>query len=163
MKNWVDWVILIATLAALVRGYRAGLLSTLFSAIGYIGGGFAGLFISLHFVTSWHSNATKFVFIIVAIFVGAGLGEVIFGRFAKFFHGKMLIGPLKFMDSLLGAALSIARTWVMIFIVGKLLMAMPWAIGHHEIPQSKLFTQMEKSAPKISFNLHSLQSANPLK
>jgi MFS family permease len=163
MKNWVDWVILIATLAALVRGYRAGLLSTLFSAIGYIGGGFAGLFISLHFVTSWHSNATKFVFIIVAIFVGAGLGEVIFGRFAKFFHGKMLIGPLKFMDSLLGAALSIARTLVMIFIVGKLLMAMPWAIGHHEIPQSKLFSQMEKSAPKISFNLHSLQSANPLK
>ena len=163
MKNWVDWVILIATLAALVRGYRAGLLSTLFSVIGYIGGGFAGLFISLHFVTSWHSNAMKFAVIIIAIFVGAGVGEAIFGRFAKFFHGKMLIGPLKFVDSLLGAALSIARTLVMIFIIGKLLIAMPWAIGHNEIPQSKLFAQMEKSAPKITFNLHSLQSANPLK
>ena len=163
MKNWVDWVILVATLAALFRGYRAGLLSTLFSAIGYIGGGFAGLFISLHFVTTWHNNAAKFAVIIVAIFVGAGIGEAILGRFASFFHGKMLIGPLKFMDSLLGAALSIARTLIMIFIVGKLLMAMPWGIGHNEIPQSKLFTQMEKSAPKISFNLHSLQSVNPLK
>ena len=38
MKNWVDWVILVALLGALIRGYRAGLLSTFFSAIGFIGG-----------------------------------------------------------------------------------------------------------------------------
>ena len=51
MKNWVDWVILVALLGALIRGYRAGLLSTFFSAIGFIGGGFAGLFLSLHYVS----------------------------------------------------------------------------------------------------------------
>jgi uncharacterized membrane protein required for colicin V production len=44
MKNWVDWVIVIAVVGALIRGYRAGLLATLFNFIGYIGGGFAGLF-----------------------------------------------------------------------------------------------------------------------
>jgi len=163
MKNWVDWVILVALLGALIRGYRAGLLSTFFSAIGFIGGGFAGLFLSLHYVSTWHSNLNKFVVIIIAIFVGASVGEAIFKRFAKFFHGKVLFGPFKWADSILGAALSIARTLIMIFIVGKLLMAMPWSIGHNVIPKSALFTKLEQSAPHVNFNLHSLPSVNPLK
>jgi len=163
MKNWVDWVILVALLGALIRGYRAGLLSTFFSAIGFIGGGFAGLFLSLHYVSAWHGNLNKFAVIIIAIFVGASVGEAIFKRFAKFFHGKVLFGPFKWIDSILGAALSIARTLIMIFIVGKLLMAMPWSIGHNEIPKSALFTKLEQSAPHVNFNLHSLPSVNPLK
>jgi len=163
LKNWVDWVILVALPGALIRGYRAGLLSTFFSAIGFIGGGFAGLFLSLHYVSTWHSNLNKFAVIIIAIFVGASVGEAIFKRFAKFFHGKVLFGPFKWADSILGAALSIARTLIMIFIVGKLLMAMPWGIGHNEIPKSALFTKLEKSAPHVTFNLHSLPSVNPLK
>lgn len=163
MKNWVDWVILVALFGALIRGYRAGLLSTFFSALGFIGGGFAGLFTAIHFVRPWHSNFNKFAVIIIAIFVGASIGEAIFKRFAKFFHGKILFGPFKWLDSILGAALSIARTLVMIFIVGKLLIAMPWGIGHNEIPQSALFTKIEKSAPKLTLNLHSLPSANLLK
>jgi uncharacterized membrane protein required for colicin V production len=163
MKNWVDWVILIAVLGALIRGYRAGLLSTLFSAVGFIGGGFVGLFLSIHYVAKWQSNLNKFAVIIIAIFVVASVGEAIFKRFAKFFHGKVLFGPFKWADSLLGAALSLARTLIMIFIVGKLLMAMPWGIGHNEIPKSALFTRIEKSAPHVNFNLHSLPSAGLLK
>ena len=163
MKNWVDWVILLAVLTALIRGYRAGLLSTIFNFLGYIGGGFAGLFLSIHFVSKWHSNVSKFAVIIIDISIGASLGEAILKRFANFFHGKVLFGPFKWADSLLGAALSVARTLIMIFILGKLLMAMPWGIGHNEIPKSALFTKMEKSAPHLSFNLHSLPSANLLK
>jgi uncharacterized membrane protein required for colicin V production len=163
MKNWVDWIILIALVGALIRGYRVGLLSTFFSAIGFIGGGFAGLFAALHYASTWHSNLTKFSLIILAIFIGASVGEVILRRFAKFFHGKILFGPFKWLDSILGAALSVIRALIMVFILGKLLMAMPWGIGHNEIPHSALFKKIEHSAPKISFNLHSLPSAGLLK
>ncbi len=163
MKNWVDWVILVAVLGALIRGYRAGLLSTFFSAVGFIGGGFAGLLIAIHYVAHWQSNINKFSAIVIAIFVGASIGEAIFKRFAAFFHGKILFGPFKWVDSILGAALSVARTLILIFILGKLLIAMPWGIGHNEIPQSALFTKLANSAPKITFNLHSLPSANLLK
>ena len=163
MKNWVDWIILIALVAALIRGYRAGLLSTLFSVVGFLGGGFAGLFAALHYVSRWSSNLTKFSIIIAAIFLGASIGETILRRFAKFFHGKILFGPFRWLDSILGAALSILRTLIFIFIIGKLLIAMPWGIGHNEIPKSVLFTKIERSAPKVSFNLHSLPSSNLLK
>lgn len=163
MKNWVDWLILIATVGALIRGYRAGFLSTLFKFVGYLGGGFAGLLLSIHFAAKWHNNLSKFAVIIIAISVGASIGEAILKKFAEFFHGKVLFGPFKWADSLLGAALSTLRTLVMIFIVGKLLMAMPWGIGHNEIPKSALFTKIEKSAPHVSFNLHSLPSSNLLK
>jgi uncharacterized membrane protein required for colicin V production len=163
MKNWVDWVILIALVAALIRGYRAGLLSTLFTVLGFIGGGFAGLLAALHYVSHWSSNVTKFSIIIGAIFLGASIGEAILHRFAKFFHGKILFGPFRWLDSILGAALSVLRSLIFILIIGKLLIAMPWGIGHNEIPKSAIFNKIEKSAPKISFNLHSLPSSNLLK
>jgi uncharacterized membrane protein required for colicin V production len=163
MKNWVDWIILVALLASLIRGYRAGLLSTLFTVLGFVGGGFAGLFVALHYVSHWSSNVTKFSLIIFAIFLGASIGEAILRRFAKFFHGKILFGPFRWLDSILGAALSVLRTLIFILIIGKLLIAMPWGIGHNEIPKSAIFTKIEKSAPKISFNLHSLPSSNLLK
>ncbi len=163
MRNWIDWLILIAVLISLVRGYRAGLLSTLFSAVGFVGGGFGGLLVAIHFVRSWHSNLNKFGLIILAILVGASLGGAVLRRFAKFFHGKILFGPFKWADSLLGAALSIARTLIVIFILGKLLMAMPWGIGHNDLPRSGLFTKIVSAAPKVSFNLRSLPSVNLLK
>jgi len=163
VKNWIDWVILIAVLIALFRGYRAGLLATLFNAIGFIGGGFSGLLIAIHFVRSWQSNLNKFGLIILAVLVGASLGGVILRRFAKFFHGRVLFGPFKWADSWLGAALSIARTLIVIFILGKLLIAAPWGIGHNELPKSALFAKIVSFAPKVSFNLHSLPSVNLLK
>ena len=163
MKNWVDWIILVAVVAALVRGLRAGLLSTFFSALGFIGGGFAGLVLSIHYVSKWQSTLNKFSVIIMATFFAASIGAAILRRFAKFFHGKILFGPFKWVDSILGAALSGVRTLIVIFIVGKLLIAMPWGIGHNEIPKSALFTKLEKSAPHLTFNLHSLPSSNLLK
>ena len=163
MKNWVDWVIALLLVSALIRGYRAGLLSTLFSVIGYLGGGFGGLLLSIHYVSKWQSNLNKFAVIILAIVIGASIGEGILKRFAKVFHDKVLFGPFKCVNSLLGAALSIARTLILIFVLGKLLMAMPWSIGHNEIPKSALFTKIEQSAPKVSFNLHSLPTTNLLK
>jgi len=163
MKNWVDWVIALLLISALIRGYRAGLLSTLFSVIGYLGGGFGGLLLSVHYVSKWQSSLNKFLVIIIAISVGASIGEGLLKRFAKAFHNKVLFGPFKWADSLLGAALSIAKTLILIFVIGKLLMAMPWSIGHNEIPKSALFTKIERSAPKVSFNLHSLPTTNLLK
>jgi hypothetical protein len=119
-------------------------------------------FISIHFVSNWHNNLSKFLAIIVAISIGASIGEAILKRFAKFFHGKVLFGPFKWADSILGAALSIARTLIMIFIVGKLLMAMPWGIGHNEIPKSCSSSPRWRSQLRMmNFNLHSLPSVRP--
>ena len=39
MKNWVDLVFIVVALFGFIQGYKAGFLSTIFSVLGYIGGG----------------------------------------------------------------------------------------------------------------------------
>ena len=164
-----DLVIGALLLYAIYKGYKAGLLATLFSVIGYIGGGLAALIYTIDFVRSWQNNAQKYALIIVAVIVGASIGQAIFHRLGKFFHNKILFAPLTWIDSILGAALSVIRTAFLIYIFAQLSLAMPWSWAHQYIPQSAIFARMENSAPgilksvteKVS-NLHSFPTANPL-
>ena len=58
MKNWVDVIFVLASLVSFIRGYRAGFITSIFSFIGYIGGGLLGLTLGLHY---FHSRGvTKF-------------------------------------------------------------------------------------------------------
>jgi len=165
----VDLVILLALLLAIYRGYKAGLLKTFFSFIGFVGGGLIGLIYSVKLVQLWHGNFQKFGLIFLAIFVAASLGEALLGRFAKFFHNRVLFGPFKWADSWLGAALSFARTSIFIYIMAHLLLAMPWSWAHSSIPQSTIYKKMNSLEPGIVkkatasiSNLHSSQISNLL-
>ena len=162
MKNWVDLIIAIALASAFIRGWRAGFLSSIFSAIGFIGGGIGGLVGGLALTKSWHQSAGTFAAILALISFGSWIGELIMRQCGRFFHGKVLFGPFKWLDTLLGAAFSLARTLVMIFLVGSLLLAMPWGWSQKDVGGSYLFKEIKTHAPKVKINLHSLTSLNPL-
>ena len=164
-----DLVIALLLLIALYKGYKAGLLATLFSVIGYIGGGLAALLYTVDFVRTWHNNFQKYALIILAIVIGASIGQAIFHRIGKFFHNKILFAPLTWIDSLLGAVLSVLRSAFFIYIFVQLSLAMPWSWAHQYLPQSTIVAQLHKSAPGIlksavqkASNLHSFPTANPL-
>ena len=157
INNWVDIVIAVAVLSALIRGWRAGFFATIFSAIGFIGGGIAGIVGGIAITKSWQQSAGTFAAILALIAFGSWIGELLMRSFAKFFHGKVLFGPFKQLDSLLGGAFSLARTVVMVFIIYKLLIAMPWGWAQQDIGSSALFKQMERHAPHVDLNLTNLQ------
>lgn len=162
IKNWVDVVLAVALISSLIQGWRAGFFATIFSAIGFVGGGIVGLVGGIALTKHWSQSAGTFAAILALISCGAWIGELLMRHFAKFFHGKVLFGPFKSLDSVAGAAFSVARTLVMAFIIGKLLLAMPWGWAQHDIGSSALFQQMENHAPKVVLNLHSLSKLNPL-
>jgi hypothetical protein len=64
-------------------------------------------------------------------------------------HKKILFGPFKLADSLLGAALSLIRTIVVIYLVAILLIASPWGWADKNIQESKFYTTIDKKLPKI--------------
>jgi len=146
-KNWVDLVIVLAIAGAIFRGYRAGFSATIFSAIGFIGGGLAGLTLGLkylHFV-----GITKFAVLFLAIVVGSSIGEVIIKPVAKLFHEKILFGPFKWVDSLLGVIFSVVRTLFMVIVIAHLLLITPWSWAQTDIPQSTIYTKLSAYAPEI--------------
>jgi len=148
-EHGADLVTAVLLLLSLYRGYKAGLLATLFSVVGYIGGGLAALIFTVDYVSKWQNSAQKYGLIIVAVVVGASIGQAVLRRIGRFFHQKILFAPFTWIDSLLGAALSLVRSALIIFLFAQLSLAMPWSWAHEYIPPSKIVAQIEKSAPGI--------------
>ena len=147
--NWVDWVFVVALLFAFVRGYRAGFLSTIFRAIGFIGGGLGGLYLGIAYLHKYSSGALKFFLLFVVIASTASVGEFLFKKVAELFHNTLLFGPFKWADSLLGAAFSVLRTLIMLVVIGHLLLITPWDWAVHEIPTSKIYKQIDSYSPAL--------------
>jgi len=147
--NWVDWVFVAAVLFAFVRGYRAGFLSTIFRAIGFIGGGLGGLYLGIHYLHKYSSGVLKFFLLFVAIAITASVGEFLFKKFAELFHNTLLFGPFKWADSLLGAAFSMLRTIIMLVVIGHLLLITPWGWAVHEIPTSEIYKKIDSFSPAV--------------
>jgi len=136
-------------LFAFVRGYRAGFLSTIFRAIGFIGGGLGGLYLGIAYLHKYSSGVLKFFLLFVAIAIAASVGEFLFKKFAELFHNTLLFGPFKWADSLLGAAFSVLRTLIMLVVLGHLLLITPWGWAVHEIPTSKIYKKIDSFSPAV--------------
>ena len=138
----VDLVLVIAALVSIFRGLRAGFIASVLALIGFAGGGLLGLVVGLKHLNDWTNVFGKFAALLVAISIGSSVGEWLLKKFAKFFHKKMLFGPFRWLDSLLGAAFSLLRTTILLYLVIALLLATPWT-------NSKIYQRVEKLTPGI--------------
>ena len=146
-SQWLDLILALGFIAAGARGFRAGFVSSVLAAIGFVGGGVGALLLVLKVVNNWQGVLGKFSLIIAAIFMGASLGEWLMRKFGSFFHKKILFGPFRWIDSLLGAAFSLLRTAVITYLVAAILLATPWSWAHQTIPGSAIYKEMTKLAP----------------
>ena len=151
--NWVDIGLAALILLSFYRGYRAGFLKSIFSMIGYVGGGVLGLAISWNYLKDWDGVLQKFGALILAIAVGSAVGQMILIKFAGFFHKKILFGPFKWLDSLLGAAFSILRIVLMAYLVAVVCLATPWQWADKNIPTSGIYQVIDKYTPMAVKNV----------
>ena len=151
--NWVDIGLGILILLSIYRGYRAGFLKSIFSMIGYVGGGVLGLAISWNYLKDWDGVIQKFAALILAIAVGSAVGQMILIKFASFFHKKMLFGPFKWLDSLLGAAFSVLRIVLMAYLIAVVCLASPWQWADKNIPDSKIYQKIDAYTPMLIKNV----------
>ena len=147
--NYFDLAVLVIAALTAFSGFKNGLLQSVFKTVGYIAGGVLGLAIALEVVKNWQSNFAKIGAALVLIFLLAGIGEYLLGKIGLGIHKKILFGPFKLIDSLLGAALSLIRTVVVIYLVAILLIASPWSWADKNIKDSKFYTTIDKKLPKL--------------
>ena len=83
----------------------------------------------------------------------ATAGEFILGKIGLGFRKALLIAPLKFIDSLLGGALSVVRTSIVAYLIAVILIATPWSIGDKYITPSKFYTYTDLHLPKVITDL----------
>ena len=151
--NYFDLIIVIALLITAVSGFRNGLLQSIFKTIGYIAGGVIGVAIAVEVMSKWSNTLAKAGGAIILILLLATAGEFILGKVGLGFRKALLIAPLKFMDSLLGGALSVIRTSFIAYLIVVILIATPWSIVDKYITPSKFYTYTDSHLPKVITDL----------
>ena len=151
--NYFDLIIAIAFIIAGFTGFKSGLLQSIFKTIGYIVGGVVGVVIAVEVMSKWSNTLAKAGGAIILILLLATIGEFIFGKVGLGFRKALLITQLKFIDSLLGALLSITRIAFITYLLAVILVATSWSFGDKYIASSKFYTYTDSHLPKAITDL----------
>ena len=147
--NYLDLLIVLVLLIAFYSGYKNGLIKTIFTTAGYIAGGVAGLALAVTYLSTWESQSQKVVLALLAIFIGASIGEFLLGKIGSLFRKILFVPPFKLIDSLLGAAISIFRASFILYLVATLLVFSNWSITDKYIKPSKLYDYADSHLPAV--------------
>jgi len=151
--NYFDLINAIALVIAGISGFKNGLLQSILKTVGYIAGGVVGVAIAVEVMSKWSSTLAKAGGAIILILLLATAGEFILGKIGLGFRKALLIAPIKFIDSLLGALLSIARTAFIAYLLAVILVSTPWSFGDKYIATSKFYTCTDSHLPKVITDL----------
>lgn len=147
--NFVDIAIVMAVVTSFIAGYRSGFLKTIFAVIGNIGGAIVGLLLALNVMGDWALDSKKVGIAFLSIFVGSFAGRFLAKLVTKGLKATVIRGPLAFLDQIAGAALSLLRALVFIFLIGAVLTWSPWQSGKDAVAKSDLYPKIESSLPGV--------------
>jgi len=147
--NYFDFIVIFVLLIAFYGGYRNGLIKSIFSTIGYIAGGVLGLAAAVNYLSTWQSELQKVGLALLAILLGATLGEFLLGKIGSLFRKVLFMPPFKLIDSLLGAGLSVVRAAFVLYLVAALLVVSSWSVADEYIKPSKIYTYTESHLPSV--------------
>ena len=151
--NYFDLINTVAFIIAGFIGFKNGLLQSIFKTIGYIAGGVVGVAIAVEVMSKWSNTLAKAGGAIILILLLATAGEFILGKIGLGFRKALLVAPLKFIDSLLGALLSITRIAFIAYLLAIILVATPWSFSDKYITPSKFYTYTDSHLPKVITDL----------
>jgi uncharacterized membrane protein required for colicin V production len=147
--NYFDLLIVLVLLIAFYTGYKNGLIKTIFRTAGYIAGGVAGLALAVKYLATWESQTQVVALALLAVFIGASLGEFLLGKVGLLFRKILFVPPFKLIDSLLGAAISIFRSSFIMYLVATLLVFTNWSVTDKYIMPSKLYDYADSHLPSV--------------
>jgi uncharacterized membrane protein required for colicin V production len=136
-------------LFAFYSGYKNGLIKTIFRTAGYIAGGVAGLALAVKYLATWESQTQVVALALLAVFIGASVGEFLLGKVGSLFRKILFVQPFKFIDSLLGAGLSTLRAAFILYLVATLLVFSTWSIANKYIMPSKFYDYADSHLPSV--------------
>lgn len=141
-----DLVFSFIALGALFTGYKNGLLTTIIRTAFFIAGAIGSMYLVVQYnKTGW---------LIVAIVTGAYAAAFVGTQIAKTIKVTLIRGPLKWLDSVLGAIFEVSKYVILFYIIGTILLWAPWSAGQNDLAKSKVYLQLNSHAPAALSTLH---------
>ena len=151
----IDLALIAIALFSFYRGWHSGLLKSAFSLIGFIGGGLLGLIAGTKYLDGVTNIFGKFSLFLLFISIGSTIGEWLLGKFGQLFHDKVMFAPIKFLDSVFGAAFELLKAAIVIYVLLTLVTAAHWNFPSKYINQSRLYSKSKVLAPALIKDLTS--------
>jgi len=137
----LDGIFVIIAIGALFSGYKNGLVTTILRTAFFLIGGVTAMYLVVKYDQSgW---------LILAIIGGAYAAAWVGTQIAKALKFTLIRGPLRFIDSVLGAILEVSKYVILFYVVGTILLWAPWASGQNAVSESKIYLQINKHAPAL--------------
>lgn len=136
-----DLIFSLIALGALITGYKNGLITTILRTTFFIAGAIA----AMYFVVQYNKTG----WLIAAIITGAYAAAWVGTQIAKTLKFTLIRGPLRWLDSLLGAIFEVGKYVILFYIIGTILLWTPWTPGQNAVAESKVYLQIDKHAPAV--------------
>ena len=153
--NYFDFITIGVLVVAFYSGYKNGLIETVFRSVGYVAGGVFSLATAVNYLSTWQNQLHKVVLVLLAILLGATLGEYLLGKVGAIFRVALFLPPFKFIDSLLGAGLSVLRAGFILYLLATLLVFSTWSTADEYIKPAKFYTYADSHLPSAMSEIKS--------
>lgn len=145
--TWVDVFICLLAIAAIIRGLSLGLVRQLFSATGFFGGLFAGVWLQGTLVQLGHTSAERALLSLLVILGSAFFCLIIGEHIGDALKAKLAPLHVDKLDGLLGSLTATVTILLAVWLGANIFANLPSASWQHQMQQSYILSRLNRVMP----------------
>jgi S1-C subfamily serine protease len=150
----IDLILALVLIGYAVSGYRQGLVVSVMSLLGFLGGGALGMWLLPRLLERWFTLGTtdlrRVAVLVVGVIVLASLGQALFVSLGTRLRRRVTAAPARWADALLGVVASLLAVCVLVWVIAGALRGGPSASLSRAIGQSRIVSAIDEVIPASS-------------
>lgn len=155
----IDVVLALVLVAYGISGFRQGLVVSVMSLVGFLGGGALGMWllppVLEHWFTLGTSDLRRMLVLVVGVVVLASLGQVLLVSVGTRLRRRVTAPPVRLADALLGVVASVVAVCLLVWVIAGALRGGPSAGLSRAIGQSRIVSAIDQVMPASSARVFS--------
>jgi S1-C subfamily serine protease len=153
--NALDVVLLIAIVSFAISGYRQGFIVGILSFVGFLGGGALAMYAFPRFVDSLEPGPGQSLLAIVAVLVGALLGQLLASYVGTRLRGVVTARSARALEAAGGAVVSVVAVLLVAYILGLAIVQSPLTGVARQVRTSSVLGVVSEVVPETASGLFS--------
>jgi S1-C subfamily serine protease len=150
----IDLLLAVVLIAYGVSGFRQGLVVSVMSLLGFLGGGALGMWLLPRVLERWltlgDSDLRRVLVLVVGVILMASVGQALFVAVGTRVRRRVTAPPARWADALLGVVASVLAVCVLVWVIAGALRGGPSAGLSRAIGQSRIVSAIDKVVPASS-------------
>jgi len=150
----IDLLLAVVLVAYGISGFRQGLLVSVMSLMGFLGGGALGMWLLPRVLSRWltlgETDLRRIVVLVVGVIVLASLGQALFVAVGTRIRRRVTARPARWADALLGVVASVVAVCLLVWVIAGALRGGPSPSLSRAIGQSRIVAAIDEVVPASS-------------